>query len=48
MQVTRQFDSVNKVHVDCGHHPRRTVMEDMTKLLAQLHTESRVFNHERG
>ena len=48
MQVTHQFDSVNKVCVDSGHHPTRTVAQDMKKLLTQLHAESRLFDYVCG
>ena len=48
IQVTHQFDLVNKIKEDSGHHPRRTVAQDMTKLLAQLHTDTRVFNYVSG
>lgn len=41
MEVTHQFDSVNRVRVDSGHHPRRSVEKDMKKILAQLHTDSK-------
>ena len=48
MQVTHQFDAVNKVREDSGHHPTRTVAQDIRKLLAQLHTETKVFDYVRG
>ena len=48
MQVTHQFDSVNEVSEDSGHHPRRTVEKNMKKVIAQLHAKNRVFNHVPG
>ena len=46
MQATGQFDSVNKVSEDCGHHIiKRTVTHDLNKLVAQLHSETRVFDN---
>ena len=47
MKVTQNFDSVNKVREESGHHPRRTVQLDMEKLLAQLQDDD-VYGHVRG
>ena len=48
MKVTQQFDSDNNIHEDIGHHPKRTVEMDMNKLLLELHTGSKVFEHMPG
>ena len=48
MKVTQQFDSDNNIHEDIGRHPKRTVEMDMNKLLLELHTGSKVFEHVPG
>lgn len=47
MKVAQNFDSVNKVGDESGHHPRRNVQLDMEKLLAQLQDDD-VYGHIRG